>query len=74
MDLSVEAECFGAQVCVFDDEVPSVKGRIIHDMDQAEALKNPEVGSGRTKVYIDAIEKAAGLITDRPILAGIIGP
>lgn len=74
MDLSVEAECFGAEVCVFDDEVPSVKGRIINDMDEAEALEVPAVGSGRTQIYIDAIRKATEMITDRPILAGIIGP
>ena len=74
MDLSVEAECFGATVVVSDDEVPTVKGRIINDMDEAEALEIPAIGSGRTQIYIDAIKKAAELITDRPILAGMIGP
>lgn len=74
MDLSVEAECFGATVVVSDDEVPTVKGRIINDMDEAEALEVPAIGSGRTRIYIDAIEKAEELITDRPILAGMIGP
>ncbi len=74
MDLSVEAECFGAEVAVSDDEVPTVKGRIINDMDEAEALQIPEVGSGRTQLYIDAIEKASKEITDRPVLAGMIGP
>ena len=74
MDLSVEAECFGAAVVVSDDEVPTVKGRIINDMDEAEALEIPAIGSGRTQIYIDAIKKAAELITDRPILAGMIGP
>ena len=38
MDLSVEAECFGAAVTVSDDEVPTIKGRFIHDADEAEAL------------------------------------
>lgn len=74
MDLSVEAECFGAKVIVSDDEVPTVKGRIINDMDEAEALEIPEAGSGRTQLYIDAIEKACKEITDRPVLAGMIGP
>ena len=74
MDLSVEAECFCAEVAVSDDEVPTVKGRIINDMDEAEALQIPEVGSGRTQLYIDAIEKACKVITDRPVLAGMIGP
>ena len=74
MDLSVEAECFGATVVVSDDEVPTVKGRIIRDMDEAEALEIPLIGSGRTQIYIDAIEKACKEITDRPVLAGMIGP
>ncbi len=74
MDLSVEAECFGAIVVVSDDEVPTVKGRIINDMDEAEALEIPSIGSGRTQIYIDAIEKACKEITDRPVLAGMIGP
>ena len=74
MDLSVEAECFGATVAVSDDEVPTVTGRIINDMDEANALEIPTIGSGRTQIYIDAIKQAAELITDRPVLAGIIGP
>ncbi len=74
MDLSVEAECFGATVSVSDDEVPTVKGRLIGDMDEAEALEVPAVGSGRTNLYIDAIKSAVKEITDRPVLAGMIGP
>lgn len=74
MDLSVEAECFGATVVVSDDEVPTVKGRIINDMEEAEALEVPAVGSKRTKLYIDAIKNASEMITDRPVLAGMIGP
>lgn len=74
MDLSVEAECFGATVSVSDDEVPTVKGRIINDMDEAKALEVPAIGSGRTQIYIDAIKKASEIITDRPVLAGMIGP
>ena len=74
MDLSVEAECFGARVVVSDDEVPTVKGRIVNDADDANALSIPSVGSGRTNIYIDAIKKATERITDRPVLAGMIGP
>ena len=74
MDLSVEAECFGATVCVSDEEVPTVKGRLINDMEEAEALAVPAVGSGRTSLYINAIKAASEQITDRPVLAGMIGP
>ena len=74
MDLSVEAECFGATVVVSDDEVPTVKGRMINDADEADALEVPSVASGRAPIYIDAIKKATELIVDRPVLAGMIGP
>ena len=81
MDLSVEAECFGAPIHVSDDEVPTCVGPVIStevDEDerlaQAEALAVPEIGTGRTGLYIEAIEKALKLIEDRPVLAGVIGP
>ena len=74
MDLSVEAECFGCAVTVTDDEVPTIEEPILHDEDEAAALNVPEVGSGRTGIYLDAIKKAKALITDRPVLAGMIGP
>lgn len=74
MDLSVEAECFGAQIRITDDEVPTVVGRLIHDEEEAGALKVPAVGTARSGIYIESIRRAAGMITDRPVLAGMIGP
>ena len=74
MDLSVEAECFGATVHFSDDEVPTVKGRLINDEDEANALQVPEVGAARSGIYVDAIRKAVTKIEDRPVFAGIIGP
>lgn len=74
MDLSLEAEAFGSEIRVSDDEVPTVIGSIVSTEEEAEALKVPEIGAGRTQIYIDAIEKAGKLITDRPVLAGVIGP
>lgn len=74
MDLSVEAECFGSRIIFSEDEVPTVKGNVISDMDEVEALEIPAIGAGRTSIYIDAIKKAAERIEDRPVFAGIIGP
>ncbi len=74
MDLSVEAEAFGATVRFSDEEVPTVTGRLIHDEDEAERLEIPAVGAARTGLYIEAIRKATARITDRPVLAGLIGP
>lgn len=74
MDLSVEAECFGATVSISENEVPTVKGCLIKDMKDAQALEIPAVGSKRTQLYIDAIKKATKEITDRPVFSGMIGP
>ena len=72
MDLSLEAEAFGAAIHVSDGEVPTVVGALVTAPEEAEALAVPPVGAGRTGIYLDAIRKAG--ITDRPVLAGIIGP
>jgi len=74
MDLSLEAECFGSTIRVFDDEVPTVIGSIVSSEEDADALQVPEIGAGRTSIYIEAIEKAVKLIEDRPVFAGVIGP
>ncbi|HEX3027676.1 MAG TPA: uroporphyrinogen decarboxylase family protein [Clostridia bacterium] len=74
MDLSVEAECFGSTIRFAEDEVPTVVGGIISRKEDAEALKIPKVGAGRTGVYLDAIHKAMRKIEDRPVFAGVIGP
>ncbi len=74
MDLSLEAECFGSTIRFSDDEVPTVIGSVVSSEEDAEALKIPEIGAGRTAIYIEAIEKAAKMIEDRPVLAGVIGP
>ena len=74
MDLSVEAEAFGSEIRISDDEVPTVIGAIVESEEEAEALAVPAVGAGRTGRYIEAIGKACKLITDRPVFAGVIGP
>ena len=74
MDLSVEAECFGSQIVVSEDEVPTVKGSIVSDLEDVEKLQIPPVGAGRTDIYIDAVRKAVEKIHDRPVFAGMIGP
>jgi uroporphyrinogen decarboxylase len=74
MDLSVEAEAFGSAIRVSKDEVPTVTGRIVTSQEDAKALTVPDVLAGRTGLYIEAIRQAKQQITDRPVLAGIIGP
>ncbi len=74
MDLSVEAEAFGCTLKASADEVPTVTGILISDEDEARALEVPAVGTARTGLYVEAARLAKQAITDRPVLAGIIGP
>lgn len=74
MDLSVEAEAFGAAIHFSRDEIPTVIGALVTDEAEAEALQVPQVGAARTGVYLEAAKKALELIQDRPVFAGAIGP
>lgn len=74
MDLSVEAEAFGAAIHFSENELPTVIGTLITDEAEAEALQIPEIGAGRTGIYLDAAKKALERISDRPVFAGAIGP
>lgn len=74
MDLSVEAEAFGAEIRVSDDEVPTVVGALLAEPEDADRLVVPPVGAGRTGLYIEALRQSLELIKDRPVLAGVIGP
>ena len=74
MDLSVEAEAFGCDIRLFDDEVPTVITPVISTEEEAKNMRVPSAREGRTGQYIEAIGKAKELITDRPVLAGVIGP
>ena len=74
MDLSVEAEAFGAHTVYKADEVPTIIGRLVATEEDAEALQIPKIGDGRTGEVVESIRKAQMLITDRPVIAQCIGP
>ena len=74
MDLSVEAEAFGAKVKFHKDEVPDVTGPIIDNAGLIEKLKVPEVGTGRTGEFVKAAGMAAANMKDKPVFGGMIGP
>jgi uroporphyrinogen decarboxylase len=74
MDLSVEAEAFGAHTVFKADEIPTIIGRLVATEEEAEALEVPEVGAGRTGVNVEAMRKAQMLISDKPVIAQCIGP
>jgi len=74
MDLTVEAEAFGAQVNMPEDEVPTVIGRLVSDEESVNALAIPGLSAGRVPEYILANRLAAENIKDKPVLSGCIGP
>lgn len=74
MDLSVEAEAFGAKVRFSPDEVPAVTGQLVADAEDAEALKVPELDAGRAKICAEGVRLAKQCVLDKPVLAGMIGP
>ena len=47
MDLSFEAEAFGADIRFSEDEVPALVGQLVSDEDEANALKVPSLEAGR---------------------------
>ena len=74
MDLSVEAEAFGAEIRFSRDEVPAVTGRCVDDSESIERLSIPNLSQARLGQWIEAARQTARTINDRPVLAGCIGP
>jgi uroporphyrinogen decarboxylase len=74
MDLSAEAEAFGCTIAVSDSEVPTVTGRLVTTLEQAEKLAVPQPGDQRTAVYLEAVRLLAKM-PDKPfVFGGCIGP
>ena len=74
MDLTVEAEAFGAKILIPEEEIPTVTDRLVSDAASVEALQMPSLEAGRVPEYLKANRLAAEQIKDRPVLAGCIGP
>jgi len=74
MDLSVEAEAFGAKARFSENEVPAIIGQLISDENEANLLPIPELTAGRSMLCVEAICKAKRRITTKPVFAGMIGP
>lgn len=74
MDLSVEAEAFGANCVHRPDEIPTITGVFIESEEDIEKLQVPEVGAGRTGITVEGVRKALMVIKDRPVFANCSGP
>lgn len=74
MDLSLEAEAFGAEVRFAEDEIPCVTGALVQSKKDAEALTVPDMNAGRLADAVKGVRTACARIADKPVLAGMIGP
>lgn len=74
MDLTVEAEAFGAKINFPDHEIPTVSERLLADSIAISALKVPTLDAGRIPQYLLANRMAAENIKNKPVFSGCIGP
>lgn len=74
MDLTVEAEAFGAEVLFAEDDIPNITGRLVCDFDSVQALQVPGLDAGRVQEYLKANRLTAERIQDKPVYGGCIGP
>ena len=83
MDLTTEAEAFGAEIAFSDEAVPAVASRLLPDVQSIYDLQVPSLSAGRIPQYLKAnllAAKNSSLFTfhssleKRPLFAGCIGP
>lgn len=73
MDLTVEAEAFGAQIEFPENDIPNVIGRLVSNSEEIDALSVPSLSAGRLPEYIEANRLIAAHV-NKPVFAGCIGP
>lgn len=85
MDLTTEAEAFGAEIAFSDDAVPAVVGHMLADVESINQLQIPSLYAGRIPQYLKANLLAARTMESlpqsgedggdpQPLFAGCIGP
>ena len=84
MDLTVEAEAFGAPVVFSDYAVPAISGRLLNQVESIGLLQVPSLKAGRVPQYLKASLMAAQAMRSlcggahsaglRPLFSGCIGP
>lgn len=74
MDLTLEAEAFGAQIHIPENEIPTITGRLVSDYESVAALQIPGLDAGRVPEYLKANRLAIEANLGKAILSGCIGP
>jgi uroporphyrinogen decarboxylase len=74
MDLSAEAEIFGCQIRMSDNEIPTVIGRLVTSEKEIDILEIPSAGDGRTAVHLQTARKLVSQANGVSVLGSVIGP
>lgn len=74
MDLSAEAETFGCEIRMLDDEIPTVIGRLVTTGEDIDRLIDPSVGDKRTSIHLQTAQNLVSRANGIPVLGGVIGP
>lgn len=74
MDLTVEAEAFGAKVEFSEDDIPNVIGRAVSDAEMIRRLEVPSLAAGRVPEYLKANRLTVAQVNDKPVFGGCTGP
>jgi len=74
MDLSAEAELFGCQIRMSEDEIPTIIGRKVTSEEEIDQLSLPKAGDGRTSVHLETAQLLVTRADSCPVLGETIGP
>lgn len=74
MDLTLEAEAFGANILFSEDAIPAVEGQLLKNVADIANLQIPDMTAARLPQIIKACTLTAEDVTDRPVFGGVIGP
>ncbi len=74
MDLSAEAEAFGCEIRMPEDDIPTVIGRLVTTAEEIDRLTIPSAGDKRTSVHLQTAQKLVAQANGLPVMGGLIGP
>lgn len=74
MDLSAEAQAFGAEVMLSMEEVPTVLQAVLSSPAEIKQLDVPAPAEARTRVYLETIRQIRAHAPNAFVLGGCIGP
>ena len=74
MDLTVEAEAFGARINFPQNDIPAVSERLVHDEKTVNQLQIPDINTARVYEYLKANRLVIENYPNETVLSGCIGP